>query len=61
MTTAQLLKLYARRDKLAGQLRDLDRQIARGGREYARTNHGCVFMRPEAIRAAVEAEAKEAA
>ncbi len=60
MTAAQLLKLYARHDKAVARLRDLDRQKAQMERQYARS-HGCIFMRPEAIRAAVEAEAKEAA
>lgn len=51
----RLRRLFARRDRLASDLRAVDAQIAAAGREYSRSQGLLIAPRVERIRAAVGA------
>lgn len=56
ITARQMKRLLDREARLEAELREVRRRIKLEGREYARQRTGCLWLRPEAIRALVESE-----
>ncbi len=60
MIPERILLKMARRERLAAQLAELDREIAAGCREYS-IAQGCTFLTPEQVRRSIEYRGREAA